>query len=221
MKLQEGIDLGRVLEQVSAGDSQAFAALHERTSEHLLWVATGVLRDRHLAEDVLQDVYLKVWKQAHRYDPSLAGPMTWLATLVRHHAIDVLRSRRSSLMHEPGQADDSPGDTAADPAPAAGAVLDGARIETRLQRLGARYRQTLALVYYHGMSHSEVAQHLGAPLGSVKVWVRRGLDHLRRGIDGGEGNGAPPRRHAASSSQSSAQTFDASLALAATAPVDA
>lgn len=168
-------DLEMLLTLVAAGDRQAFAHLHRRTARHLLSVATRVLGDVASAEDVLQEAWLAVWQRAGQYDPSLAQPMTWLIALVRHRAIDAYRARRglasrevvldeglpeSSVMHTPGEAEHR---------------LDMAQAWRAFDGLRPVLRQGLVLAWVHGLSHREVATRLGAPLGTVKVWLRRGL----------------------------------------------
>jgi RNA polymerase sigma-70 factor, ECF subfamily len=145
------------------------------------------VRKRELAEDVLQDVYVAVWQRAGQYDPAIARPMTWLITMVRHRAIDLLRSRRKGDSAEPGEAVHEPTEAAwaDDSAHPLERRFDAARIGACLPRLSPPHRQSLALAYYHGLTHSQVAERLGAPIGSVKSWIRRGLDQLRQCIEAG------------------------------------
>jgi RNA polymerase sigma-70 factor, ECF subfamily len=154
---------------------------------HLLSVALRVVRQRELAEDVLQDVYVAVWQRAGQYDPAIARPMTWLITMVRHRAIDLLRSRHKGGWAEPGEAVRAPTGPAwlDDSAQQPERSFDAARSGAYMQRLSPQHRQSLALAYFHGLSHSQVAERLGAPIGSVKSWIRRGLYQLRQCIEAG------------------------------------
>jgi RNA polymerase sigma-70 factor, ECF subfamily len=185
--LSEEMALDSALARVAQGDPRAFVHVHELTRVHLLSVALRIVRQRELAEDVLQDVYVAVWQRAGQYDPAIARPMTWLITMVRHRAIDLLRSRRKGDSAEPGEAVHEPTEAAwaDDSAHPLERRFDAARIGACLPRLSPPHRQSLALAYYHGLTHSQVADRLGAPIGSVKSWIRRGLDQLRQCIEAG------------------------------------
>lgn len=179
--------LDSALARVAQGDRCAFRRVHELTRVHLMSVAVRIVRQRELAEDVLQDVYAAVWHRAGQYDPAIARPMTWLITMVRHRAIDLLRARHKGGWAQPGDAVKEPTEAAWPDASAHPLErgFDAARIGAYLERLSPPHRQSLALAYYHGLSHSQVAERLGAPIGSVKSWIRRGLDQLRQCIEAG------------------------------------
>ncbi len=186
--------LDSALARVARGDERAFRRLYELTRVHLLRVAVRIVRQRGLAEDVLQDVYMVVWHRAGQYDPSIARPMTWLITMVRNRAIDLLRSRNRGLQQSAVQGDSESAEHAPREAHALNdsverveRALDGARINACLHRLSPPHRQSLALAYHHGLSHAQVAEHLGAPIGSVKSWIRRGLAHLQHCVEVGAG----------------------------------
>jgi len=172
------------LARISIGDHRAFEYLYQQTSAHLLGVAHRILRRRDLAEDVVHDVFVTVWTRAHQYNGALARPMTWLITMVRNRSIDRLRARGIEFSPAPHADEEGPDRHAADAeAKAAGddaaRAFEGARIGACMERLNAAHRQCLALAYYQGLTHAEVATRLDAPLGSVKVWIRRGLAQLR------------------------------------------
>jgi RNA polymerase sigma-70 factor, ECF subfamily len=185
--LSEETALDSALACTAQGDLRAFRRVHELTRVHLLSVALRIVRQRELAEDVLQDVYVAVWQRAGQYDPAIARPMTWLITMVRHRAIDLLRSRHKGGWVEPGEALREPTESGwlDDSAQQPERHFDAARVGAYLQRLSPPHRQSVALAYYHGLSHSQVAERLGAPIGSVKSWIRRGLDQLRQCIEAG------------------------------------
>jgi len=174
--------LQQLLAQTARGDHAAFAAVYERTHAHLFGVALRMLRREQAAEDVLQEAFVSVWKSAAQYRPSVGGqemqPMTWLIAIVRNKALDALRSRaRRNETELPEGADDaSAGPSALDLLAQSTRAL---RIEGCLNGLDGSHRQSLALAYYQGLSHSEVAAQMGAPLGSVKAWIRRGLEKLK------------------------------------------
>ena len=177
--LNEDSRLDLLLARISRGDHNAFRALHQLTHTHLLAVARRILRRRETAEDVLQEVYLAVWFRAHRYRPDKARPMTWLITMTRNRAIDLIRSGQSEVL-DFAESDEASSEGLRDFAADLG--LDPARIGVELKRLSAPQRQSVALAYLHELSHREIAERLDAPLGSVKSWLRRGLQHLRQGL---------------------------------------
>ena len=178
------------------GNHAAFALLYERTHTHLFGVAVRILGNGQSAEDVLQEAYVSIWKNAGGHRSEVAGqsiqPMTWLIAIVRNKALDALRVRNRRRESELKQDDDSAQDAEAasnvGTNPSAMKLLEQAtqalRIETCMNALEGSHRQSLALAYYQGLSHTEVATQIGAPLGSVKAWIRRGLDKLKTCLAG-------------------------------------
>ncbi|MFY9512403.1 MAG: sigma-70 family RNA polymerase sigma factor [Rubrivivax sp.] len=176
-------ELSQLLGRVALHNRAAFEQVYRRTSEHLLGLAFGILGRRERAEDVLQEAFMNVWHGAARYDPGIAAPMTWLINIVRNKAIDRLRSGKFEREHSVDLDDDT---LAAQPdtrTPAPQVLLEDsllrAHIAACMAGLVPAQRQALALAYYRGLVHAEIAETLGAPLGTVKAWVRRGSDKLR------------------------------------------
>ncbi len=177
------------LAHVALGDRAALRRVYEATSAHLFGVALRILNRRDLAEDALQEAFVNVWHHAGGYRASQSAPMTWLISIVRNKALDHLRAGRryatESLDEGEGEdearqvADDRP-----DPMQLLLAAADALSVRACMDAIDASQRQCLALAYYHGYSHGEVAGHLNAPLGSVKAWIRRGLERLKRCLDG-------------------------------------
>jgi RNA polymerase sigma-70 factor, ECF subfamily len=176
-----------LLAAAGRGDHAAFAQVYERTHAHLFGVALRILGRHQSAEDVLQEAFINIWKNAASYRSHFGGqeiqPMTWLIAIVRNKALDALRSR--SRRNETGL-DDEQGDESAAGHASAPSALDlftaatqAMSIDGCMNALDGTHRQSLALAYYQGLSHSEVAAQMGAPLGSVKAWIRRGLDKLK------------------------------------------
>lgn len=172
------------------GDHACFARLYAHTHMHLFGVAMRILGQGQAAEDVLQEAYVSIWKNAAGYRSEVGGQtlqaMTWLIAIVRNKALDALRARtrrRESELPESGDVDDDHVQSVGAPAPSAMHLLEQAsqalHIEGCMQDLDGSHRQSLALAYYQGLSHSEVAAQMGAPLGSVKAWIRRGLEKLK------------------------------------------
>ena len=175
-------DLTALLPRVALGDRAAFEQVYRATCAHLLGVAFRILNSRERAEEVLQEAFMNVWHGAGGFDASVAGPMTWLINIVRNKAIDVLRSGRAERAST-SSLDEEAMAVAADATQQPQALfersLEALRITGCMGELGASQRQALALAYYRGLVHTEIAEALGAPLGTVKAWVRRSLDKLR------------------------------------------
>lgn len=175
-------DLARLLGRVALHDRAAFEAVYRATSAHLLGVAFRILSHRERAEEVLQEAFMNVWHGAGSFNAAVATPMTWLINIVRNKAIDSLRSGKTERAATV-ELDDEAMQVADEDAPQPHEMLDESftrlRIDGCMGELGASQRQALALAYYRGMVHTEIAESLGAPLGTVKAWVRRGLDKLR------------------------------------------
>ena len=156
------------------GEAYALESLYAQESRWLLGVCRRILRDTALAEDALQDAFLKVWQRAHTYDRNLGSARGWIYTVVRHSALDVVRkSGREiaqedphALLDEPGHREDERQSNAID-------------IDRCLEGLEDSRRESILLAFLDGYSHEQVAAALATPLGTVKSWIRRGLLTLR------------------------------------------
>lgn len=165
------------LKAIANGDRRAFEHLYRSTSASLFAIALRMLRNRQWAEEVLVDGFLTVWQRAGDYDPTLSSPMTWLTHIIRNRCIDGLRSRHGrhiGLEEEysdqiPQSENESQGDE--------GELAK--KLNDCLKHLTSEQRQSIALAYYQGMSHADIADWLRQPLGTVKSWVRRALAHLK------------------------------------------
>lgn len=202
-------DLSQLLARTSLGDQVAFATLYERTSSHLLAVVLRINRDRGQAEDVLQEAYINVWRAAKNFDAAQSQPLTWLSSIARHRAIDSLRRAQAqpqvqSLAQGIGASTDSTGDEMddvydgiADTAPSPLDLLcrasDARTLLECMNGLSAMQRQSVALAFFHGLSHPEIAEQLRYPLGTVKSWVRRALISLRASLQAAAQNDNPSR----------------------------
>ncbi|MDI1301838.1 MAG: sigma-70 family RNA polymerase sigma factor [bacterium] len=173
-------DLAPLVYRTALGDQRAFEQLYRQTSSRLYGVALILLRRRDLAEEVLQEAYIKIWHAAGSYQPERGTVSTWLSTIVRRSAIDRLRRNRNDALvqQEPEDRDvvdeDTPG-----PLQQLLADADGMRLSRCLEHLDERQRESLRLAFFQGLTHSELAARLEAPLGTVKAWIRRGLDKLK------------------------------------------
>lgn len=175
-------DLEQLLARIALGDQRAFEQLYRATSAHLLGVAFGVMMQRERAEEVLQEAYLNVWHAAGSFVAERATPMTWLINIVRNKAID--RQRTGVALRAAKQPLDDhalqlPDDEARQPQQLVDAAFVRSHIDACMQDLAPGQRQALALAFFRGLVHAEIAQAMGAPLGTVKAWVRRGSERLR------------------------------------------
>jgi RNA polymerase sigma-70 factor (ECF subfamily) len=171
--------LAAALVRVAAGDRAALRIIYQDTSAKLFGVCLRILKDRNEAEDVLQDVYVTVWRKAAAFDPGRASPITWLVAIARNRAIDRLRASAVSRRIEPIEA----ADAVSDPAPAAVERVEQAQQQQRLARcleeLEARHASAIRAAFLDGATYEELAARMSVPLGTMKSWIRRGLLKLR------------------------------------------
>jgi len=176
-------ELTALLQRTSLGDRDALRALYTRCAPKLFGLALRILVRKDWAEDVLQESFVNIWRHAGDYRPHLAAPMTWMTTIVRNRALDCLRRQHAERVQESVPLDDTYADVLADHAPGpADIALAGQQARALaecLKRLDPKQRQVVSLAYLRDLSHSELAQALSLPLGTVKSWMRRGLDRLR------------------------------------------
>ena len=172
------------------GSADAFERLYEACAPLLLGVAQRVVGRRELAEEVLHDGFASIWRRAERFDPVSAQPLAWMVAIVRNRAIDVRASHDVSRVDSYHEVDDDPEgtlDRLFDWSPGEDDAEDRRRalrwLRDCLGKLKAVERQTLVLAYEHGLSHRDLAAHLQKPLGTVKTWVRRGMENLRECVD--------------------------------------
>ena len=179
-----------LIASAARGDHTAFSLVYERTHAHLFGVALRLLGEGQAAEDALQEAYVSIWKSAASYRSEVEGQpiqaMTWLIAIVRNKALDALRVRnrtRTTSFEDFLSTSPDTLEEHSDQTPSAMQLLERAAqaisIEQCLSVLNGSHRKCLALAYYQGMSHTEVAEQMDAPLGSVKAWIRRGLEKLK------------------------------------------
>ena len=172
------------LQATAEGDAKALREVFDRTSAKLMGICLRVLKDREEAEDVLQDVYVSVWRRAGSFDPARASPITWLATIARNRAIDRLRSRRSQGSSAPVEAIMEMADERPDGFAQAAAKDEGERVRHCLSTLEGRAQELIRVAFFDGLSYSDLAARAGVPLGTCKSWIRRGLQRLRDCLEG-------------------------------------
>jgi RNA polymerase sigma-70 factor (ECF subfamily) len=180
------------LERCARGDLDAFHKLYLATAPRLLGVIALLTGRGAVAEELLQDVYLRIWKAAGQFRAGSGSPMAWMAALARYRAIDHLRARGARpevavadlphVVDGDGMDEDLTqrvADPHADPSKAFEDVSLDASLGHCVRALQGMQRQTICLAYYQGLTHSEIAEHLAVPHGSVKTWARRGLAALK------------------------------------------
>ena len=167
-----------LLQACAGGDQTALHGLYTETAPKLFGLALRILGRRELAEEVLQDCFVSVWRSAHTFDPGRGTAMAWLVRIVRNRCIDVLRQRGRETPLDHASIEDLE-DPLSSPADLAELSHDARRLHDCLGELEENPRKIIALVYYEGMTYKEAAAHVDEPLGTVKSWVRRSLVRLR------------------------------------------
>ena len=172
-----------LLDRIALADESALKELYALTSSKLYGVAVRVVTNREWAEDVLQEAYLNIWKIAGSYKASLSPPMAWMGLLVRSRGLDFLRRRASDRADRVQELDDVISDTVAGDSPnpmdTTQASEQAWALHQCLSQLDNKQREVVSLAYLRDLSHSELAEQLKLPLGTVKTWIRRGLEQLR------------------------------------------
>lgn len=165
------------LKRIAQQDRAAFETLYKLISSKLLGVVLRIIPQRSLAEDVLHDTFLKIWRAAHQFDPNRASAMSWAATIARNAAIDHKRRRKeidlpdevlNFQMEKDSHSNQPSGDEAT-----------RLTLQHCLSKLEETQRQCVVLAYCQGLSREELSEQLDAPVNTVKTWIRRGLLSLR------------------------------------------
>jgi RNA polymerase sigma factor (sigma-70 family) len=173
-----GSGLDQALENIASGDRDAFAEVYRRTSVKLLGVCRRILPERQEAEEVLQDIYLTVWRRAGAFDATRGSAMTWLITLARNRAVDRLRAsgRRPT---DPIEYADHVADPAPDAETQAIALDDSARLTFCLGQIDGTDASLIRTAFFEGATYTELAERVARPLGTIKSRIRRALVSLR------------------------------------------
>jgi RNA polymerase sigma-70 factor (ECF subfamily) len=168
------------LQGAARRDRGAFRSLYEASAPKLYGLALRILGRRELAEEVLQESFVAIWHHAADYESALSAPMTWMTAIVRNRAFDVLRRSRSEgeLDTTEGHALESLADLAATPADRMQMSSEAQALADCMAALEDRHREVVGMAFFHDLSHSDVAEKLTLPLGTVKTWIRRSLARL-------------------------------------------
>jgi RNA polymerase sigma-70 factor (ECF subfamily) len=174
------IELAQLLQRCAAHDPAAFRTLYEKTSPILFARLLRMLRRRSVAEEALQDVYVRIWQRAAQFEAHRGRALAWMVTIARYCAIDLMRRERLTLVGDDAL-DQVPDESTSDPAPDKPNNFD-----VCIGRLPENTRNCLTLAFVEGRSHDEIARLTSNPLGSVKSWIRRGLMSLKECLSGSE-----------------------------------
>lgn len=171
-----------LLARVAEHDNAAFAALYDASAAKLYAVALRILRDRDLADDIVQDVFVKIWNKAGDFNPEIASPITWMATITRNRALDEVRRRGARVFVGDAVLDG----LESDDVPALALLErqeDVDKLKRCLEGLEVEKRKMVRLAYLDGMSREELAEKFDRPEGTIKTWLRRSLMQLKGCLD--------------------------------------
>ena len=177
MSSLETVPVNDLLLKVAIGDRAAFRALYAKAGPKLYAICLRMMRTKDQADDVYQEAFVKVWERSWQFDPAKGEAMAWMGTVTRHCALDRLRRAPKNhvtiddnVTHEIDMAAsvEMPADLA-----------DGRGLKRCLGALREDHRNAVVLAYVNGLTHEELAEHLGRPLGTIKSWVKRGLEQLK------------------------------------------
>ncbi|MCI9881497.1 MULTISPECIES: sigma-70 family RNA polymerase sigma factor [Methylobacterium] len=175
--------LADLLARIGRRDEAALRVLYDRTAPKLLGVVLRIQSDRGMAEDVLQDVFLRIWQKAASYSPAAGRPLAWLCTIARNRAIDGVR-RRSEVQGPATEDGEDWVERLADPHDSEGTILGRNALQACLGRLEALHRDCIVLAYCEGQSREDLALRYDRPVSTIKTWLHRGLATLRGCLDG-------------------------------------
>lgn len=173
-----GVDHGALLRRCAAGDRAALKALYDAEAAAMIGIAARIVRRRDLAEEVVQDAFVQIWRKAASYDAALGPGRAWVFAIVRNRALNVIRDGRREELAEAEDLD-LMREASSDHEDVFERLADNSALRRCLQRLDRARRASLLLAYVGGYSHGEIAGRLGVPLGTVKAWIRRSLLSLK------------------------------------------
>ena len=176
--------LDALLLRAGKGDVRAFEELYGATSRKLFAAAFFILKDEAIAEEVLQEACIKIWHHAGSFDPQKASALTWMNRVVRNRALDVIRSQKARP-EEVAVEWEGPEFAAENPGPMdlADIAVSSEHLSECLKELQEQQRQVILMAYLYGHTHDELSTITGSPLGTIKAWIRRGLERLRQCLD--------------------------------------
>lgn len=167
-----------LIAEVAKGDEAAFERLYAATRAKLYGVVLRILRRHDLAEEVIQETYVKVWNNAAQFNPAVASPITWMATIARNRAIDLVRKRSEASLEDEPDAMAVAAETA-DPLARREMSEELKRLLECVGRLEPERQKLVLLAYYNGWSREQLAEKFAAPVNTVKTWLRRSMMDIR------------------------------------------
>ncbi len=174
----------QLLSATALGDRQAFEQLYRETSGKLYAVSLQLLQRKEPAEEALQEAFVRIWHNASEYNQERGSVLSWMISIVRYRALDMLRAAKVRRDHRAREADAvEEDDDPAAPEIDLARTRARAKIDTCMDHLEKPQADAIALAYFRGYTHHEVCHHMASPLGSVKSWIRRGLERLRRCLE--------------------------------------
>lgn len=167
-----------LISATAQGDKKAFAQLYENTSSKLFAISLKMLTNRAQAEEVLQDAFVKIWHNASEYNSTKGTVISWMISIVRYRCLDILRYnkvRKEELLPDGGESVNQMGDESIE------VDYDSdSKLVNCIEELEVQQKQVIHLAYYRGLSHTELVKQTSLPLGTIKSWIRRGLQQLQR-----------------------------------------
>ncbi len=173
-----------LFKRIQAQDQKALAALYDQTVGRVYGLALRISRNEAAAEEIAEDVYMQVWRSAATYSEERGHPLAWMMVITRSRALDHLRRQDPAESHPEPETLADYADSAGDPRDLIEALQSGTALHAAIAVLPAMQRQLLALAFFQGLSHSEIAEHSRLPLGTVKTHLRRALASLRQALSG-------------------------------------
>lgn len=177
--------LAHLLARCALGDRHSFEQLYHATSAQLFGLILRIVKQRDKANEILQEVYVKIWQRAGDYSVSKAAPLTWMGTVARNQAIDTLRrgNQQPATVDEPIETFSSLAEPGLGPEEQTHEAHRNAALHHCLNQLQGQQKQALLLAYFQGLTHEELSVKLDSPIGTVKSWVRRGLQRLKQCLE--------------------------------------
>lgn len=172
--------LDALIQQCAQRQEAALEELYQLSAPHLFALATRILRRSDLAEEVLQESFLSIWSNAGRFSAEQSQAMTWMTHIVRNRCIDILRRPGYERSDPDGAILDAWADDAAGPLECLRGREDSQRLADCMAKLESKQRMAIVLSFFDDLSHREIADRLSSPLGTIKSWVRRGMERLKR-----------------------------------------
>ncbi|MDO5077657.1 sigma-70 family RNA polymerase sigma factor [Corynebacterium sp.] len=179
MESMQPVDCEQLLTSAAGGDTASFASLYDALAPRVLGLCTQILRERAQAEEVMQEVFVEVWRRAAEFDASRGSAQSWVLRLARLRAIDRLRSYRAAQGRDHADYQLQNATWSASVEDEAVASLEAAQLRAAVDSIGEPHRTAVMLAYFHGFTHKELAENLEIPLGTAKTRVRDGLRKLR------------------------------------------